>query len=199
MSKTEIFVWVKGYENEYLIGNHGTVVSTKFNKNKVLKQEKTNGGYLRVKLYKNKKYKRYLVHTLVAQAFIKNPKNKNEIDHIDGNPLNNNVDNLRWVTHEENMNNFNTLDKLHKKEYSAETRKKISDSLMNSGCIYKATNILTGEIILFKNLTELINSGFKQSCVSRCCNGKRKTHKGFKWEAIERKILEGEDKNGQND
>lgn len=47
----------------------------------------------------------YYVHRLLADAFLENPDNKKEVDHIDGNPKNNNLDNLRWATHKENLNN----------------------------------------------------------------------------------------------
>ena len=49
--------------------------------------------------------KKYLLHRLLAEAFIPNPEGKPEIDHIDGNPLNNDLSNLRWATHKENLNN----------------------------------------------------------------------------------------------
>jgi hypothetical protein len=56
-----------------------------------------------VGLRKNSKVKRFLVHRLVAEAFIPNPENKPQINHIDGNPANNHVNNLEWVTSFENM------------------------------------------------------------------------------------------------
>ena len=63
-------------------------------------------GYRYVKLLNDgEKYHNYPIHKLVAQAFIPNPENKPQVDHIDSNPLNNNVENLRWVTFEEQFSN----------------------------------------------------------------------------------------------
>ena len=72
-------------------------------KEKILKPQNTN-GYLFVRLSKNNKIKRYLVHRLVAQAFIPNPNNYLEVNHIDENSLNNNVNNLEWCSHKYNIN-----------------------------------------------------------------------------------------------
>lgn len=64
--------------------------------------QENNKGYLFVSAHENGRRKNLLIHRLVAQAFIPNPENKPEINHIDGNPHNNRVDNLEWVTSSEN-------------------------------------------------------------------------------------------------
>ncbi len=59
--------------------------------------------YLRIELRKNEKGKKFLFHVLLAKAFIPNPLNLPEINHIDGNKLNNLISNLEWVTHPRNI------------------------------------------------------------------------------------------------
>jgi len=71
----------------------------------ILKPGKTKKGYLLVCLCKNKIRKTFRIHRLVASAFIPNPENKSCVDHIDNNPSNNNLTNLRWATLTENQMN----------------------------------------------------------------------------------------------
>lgn len=95
---------------------------------KELKQN-TRKGYL----YVTVKGRKYSVHRLVALSYIPNPENKPEIDHIDGNTLNNNVYNLRWVTRSENEMNPITRCRISMankgKKISIQQRIKISKSL----------------------------------------------------------------------
>jgi hypothetical protein len=67
-----------------------------------IKPETIKRGYLRVTLSEFNKQKRYSVHRLVAFHFLNNPEGKPHVNHIDGNPANNNVSNLEWCTPSEN-------------------------------------------------------------------------------------------------
>ena len=105
----EIWKDIEGYEGLYQVSNFGKIKSIGYKKKKILKPTQDHYGYLNVTLYKNKNKKAKRIHRLVAEAFIANPENKPEIDHIDTDKLNNNVKNLRWVTRIENNNNELTL------------------------------------------------------------------------------------------
>ena len=109
---------IEGYEGLYEISSYGKVRSLDrydnrncFRKGKVLSPVKNKDGYLQVNLCCNGKYKMFLVHRLVAQAFILNPDNLPEINHKDENPGNNNVDNLEWCNRKYNINYGSRKDK----------------------------------------------------------------------------------------
>lgn len=98
---------IVGFENCYQISDLGRVKSFAKIQNGfkeiIKKQVIDNRGYYRVSLGKNGTKKTLKVHRLVASNFCKNPYNYNEVNHIDGNKLNNNYINLEWCTRKQNM------------------------------------------------------------------------------------------------
>lgn len=103
---------IKGYEGLYLISNRGRVLSLyQYKRNggsgyfvntRELKKSMTTTGYEKVELTKDGKKKSHKIHRLVAKHFVANPFNRDVVNHIDGNYLNNNADNLEWCTTAEN-------------------------------------------------------------------------------------------------
>lgn len=91
---------IEGFDGIYSVSNYGEVRNNKTGK--LMKLRKNEKGYLRTNLTKNGNQKSVRVHRLVAQAFIPNPENKPQVNHIDFDKENNCVNNLEWVTNKEN-------------------------------------------------------------------------------------------------
>ena len=104
-SAEEIWRDVPGYEGLYKVTSEGRVISYYKRYYKPLKQFKDKDGYLRVNLFKNKRIKQFAVHRLVAISFIANTECFPEVDHINGDMLDNRVCNLRWTNRKGNLNN----------------------------------------------------------------------------------------------
>lgn len=108
---------IEGYEGFYQVSNlgrvkslerittylwHGNIVERK-EKEKILKTRRNRWGYEVVNLSKEKKQKTYQVHVLVANAFLEKTEVKKQVNHINGDKLNNNLSNLEFVSPKENM------------------------------------------------------------------------------------------------
>lgn len=121
----EIWKPIKDYVGLYEVSNLGNVRSLpkmcgfRKDKGRIVKPFTNNNGYKLVSLSKDKKMKHFQVHRLVANEFIDNPDNKQQVDHINRNRSDNRVENLRWVSASENGNNTKLNRFIH---YNGETK-----------------------------------------------------------------------------
>tara|TARA_R110000851_G_C13074764_1_gene565189 strand:- start:717 stop:1226 length:510 start_codon:yes stop_codon:yes gene_type:complete len=99
----EEWIDIEGYEGFYQISSIGRVKSFHRKKPKILVCFISKNGYVRIELNLKGKAKKYPVHRLVALGFIKTCNTRLEVNHIDGNKLNNNLVNLEWCTPSENQ------------------------------------------------------------------------------------------------
>lgn len=164
---------IEGYEGLYQVSNLGRVKSLKYRGHEgcigILTPRLDGKEYETVALYKGGKVRNTKIHRLVAQAFIPNPNNYPQVNHKDEDKTNNNVDNLEWCTNEYN-HNYGTRNE------------RVAKSLSK-----KVICITTGEI--FNSMREAcrkydINTGR----MTECCQGKRKTAGGYKWEYFKEEI-----------
>ena len=185
----EIWKDIEGYEGLYQVSNMGRVKSlgngsSNNSKEKILKERNRNKkGYKMVALYKANK-KEFSIHRLVAQAFIPNPKNKPCIDHIDTNPSNNRVENLRWATYKENIKNPLTIKKLRLANIGNKNPMYGKCDKLNHKSIPILQFTKEGNFIKkWYSATQVEKElGISQGNISMCCNRKRKTCGGYKWD-----------------
>jgi len=118
---------IEGFSGRYQVSNQGRFLSFGRNLNTptLLKIDVMSNGYAKVYLYKNKKRIMHYAHRLVAQHFLPNVDNKPEVNHKDGNRLNNAVGNLEWSTAKENTQHALTHGLRHPKV--VEMRKRIKE------------------------------------------------------------------------
>ena len=178
----EIWKPIDGYEGIYEISNMGEVRRIAYFDNASYSHHKSNlfspmktyitqHGYKRIKLSNAGVEKHLTIHRLVAKAFVDNPNNYKIVNHKDLNKLNNIADNLEWCTQKDNVQH--ALKSLPPKSWNQNRDKAkrvgqydLSGKLLN---IYDSAREAERQ------------TNCSQSHISSCCNGDRKTHKGFKW------------------
>lgn len=170
----EIWKDAHNFEGLYQVSNLGRI---KNSKGLIMKQRISKDGYVRIALFKNGKYKVTYVHILVAIAFIPNPHNKKEVNHIDANKSNNVVTNLEWVTRSEN--HYHAV-KMGLKPICPTIGKHGKDNPCTKP-VYQYD--LSGKFIKkWSSRDEAANYYHcKPNSISRCMNGVRKSCKGYIW------------------
>ena len=195
----EVWVDIPNYEGLYQVSNLGRVKSMARLLNRgrgqylrppiVLKAPINGHGYHQVALYdKEGKGRIFGVHQLVAVCFIDNPKDYNDIDHINTTKTDNRVENLRWCTRKMNMNNPITKDNLDKKRqlYCREDwyRQKQRYGQPHSKMVVQL-DVSGKELHVWNTMSEAARYvGASVQAISNCCNGKAKTSCGFIWKFI---------------
>ena len=164
---------LKGYEGLYQVSDKGRIKRTTHIRSNgrgyykvnecILSPHVNNRGYKIITLCKNNELKTYLLHRLVAEAFIPNPDNLPQVNHKDENKTNNDIENLEWCTHKYN-NNYGTKN--------------------NRTALKRGKPVLCKETgIVYPSIRE---AGRQVNIDSRnihaCCSGRYKTSGGYHWE-----------------
>ena len=182
MNMKEIFKDIPGFEGYYQVSNLGRV-KTLGNGNstnpfssieKVMKTKLNKSGYIHIKLRKDNKNIYTSVHRLVAMTFLENKENKSQVNHKDGNKTNNIVDNLEWVTSQENIIHSvkNGLQPIFK-GIDSKCSKQVEQYDLNDNLIK-----------VWGSLREITReTGFNRTGILGCCKERKryKTAYGFKW------------------
>lgn len=178
--QNEIWKDIPGYEGLYQVSNWGRVKSLNYHQTgriQIMKPNKLKkGGYLRIRLCKNGDSKRFLVHTLVALAFVPNPdpEHKTQCNHINEITSDNRAVNLNWMTPKENTNWGTHNERVAKANINGKCSK----------CVKQKTK--DGELIrIWPSASEIERIlGISQGHISWCCLGKRKSAGGYLWEYV---------------
>ena len=171
MTENETWRDVVGYDGLYKVSDKGHVYSVERRDprgikigGRMLKPRDVGNGYLQVALFKNGERKNKYIHRLVTEAFIPNPENHPDVNHLDEIKSNNELSNLEWCTREYNNNYGTRIERLSKK--------------------VRAINVKTGEVIRFNSTREAGRKGFNSGGVSQACLGTYydgRTYKGYRW------------------
>jgi len=164
---------VEGYETIYEVSNLGNVRSLdriscdgRMFKGIILKFCNKGNGYNGLKLSKDGDVKTFLIHKLVAIAFVENPCGYEQVNHMDEIKHNNFDFNLEWCTSKYNAN------------YGTAQERKVAKQSKEVWQYDTNNNLLKK----FKSACEIQRQlGYSQQAICGCCNSKRKTHKGYIW------------------
>ena len=176
------------YEGLYKVSNLGKILSLNYRntgKAELMNPVENTDGYFQVGLRKNGNTKMCYVHRLIAETFLSNPENKPCVNHkIEGDEgkkinmvifntdgsINKEKSTIEWATYEENNNYETRNERIAKAHTNGKKSKKVLQFTLDGDLIREYPSIMECE-----------RNGFNRSSVCLCCQGKHKTHKGFRF------------------
>lgn len=161
---------IKNYEGLYAITEDGKVYNLKTKQ--YLKGGLDVYGYRRVCLSKDGVKTTHKIHRLVAEAFIPNPLNLPQVNHLDEDKTNNRVENLQWVSAKENVN-YGTR--------GQRAGEKIAEKLLNNEKISKGVVCVETGIVYPSTREAERQTGANHSGITKCCKGIRQICGGYHW------------------
>ena len=180
---------IKGYEGLYDVSDLGNVRSLPHSvlvtrngstylspyPGKVLKPVRRQHGYLGVMLYgkgghEKRGFKTFSIHRLVAEAFIPNPDNLLEVNHLDEDKQNNRADNLEWTTRKGNIRYGTAIQRMADKRRNGVYSRRIAQ--------YTMDGIFVRE---FPSFAEATRNGYSQGNIHKCIHGKYRQAYGYLW------------------
>ena len=169
---------VPGYEDRYEVTEEGDIVSLQRNGRsgrwKMVPVVK-KGGYCTVAVSNKGSWgkgpRTVSIHRAVAIAFLGPPKDGQEVNHKDGDKLNNGVKNLEWVSASQNQIHSHQTG-LHNEHGHFKKRAVVS------------RDITTGVLTRYYCINEASRAGYKSGAITLCCQGKQKIHHGCTWEYV---------------
>ena len=180
---TEIWKPVKRYEGLYEVSNLGRLKTLRRpgTATKILNPAQDRYGYSIVILHKKGKLKHFKVHRLVLETFSPNPdpQKYTECNHKDENKSNNNIENLEWVTHKQNVNYGTRTQRANEKAQIVNRNNGLSKPI--------AQYDLKGNLIkIWASTKEAERNGFNHSAIINCALGRKyhKTYKNYVWKYI---------------
>ena len=177
----EIWKPISGYEGFYEVSNLGRIRSLerivecsdgrkRKIKDRTLKGSSYSGGYSGVTLHKDGCAKFVNIHRIVAEAFVPNPLEKEEVNHKDENPGNNHASNLEWVTHKENINYGTRTERA--REATTKLQGKAVQQLSKDGKLVAEYESIS---IAYRATGAFISN------IVKCARGEYKTAGGYIW------------------
>ena len=164
--------WVRIEDTNYKLSNYGKIINEKTGN--LLKAQLNQKGYQVIRVTINREKRTFRIHRLVAKYFVPNPDKKVQVNHIDGNKLNNRYDNLEWCSNVENVHHaiktglWENVIKGSKAENERRKRKVV------------AKNIFTSEVLRFNSISEAERFIGTRHIVD-VIKGKRSQAKGFEF------------------